>query len=344
MSSRISYVPIIPPKTKEQIIQEYEMELENIKHDNNRLCLHRKKIIDMLATVHKKIVTIGRKTESIEVKEQEVKKSIVAEQYNNNYEKDEVTIEKVEANSEEWTFERNSEDEIKRIIAKVRSIPLRTVEEAEKANDILKMAETHGSTKEIQLKYKNLIDSMGTVSDEEAKVLTQYTTDMTLLGENAVYSYEEAVENIHSVRHKAEEKLMQEYKMGIFKDACEHVGMDITEMVCNGRLTYAIKGIDDCELEVNEFENGEILLETCGIVRSAEQVSMDKKRQYVESAKKVCTKTEEVLNYIRENYPDVEFKIGNIVVPCEENMKIKYEKGTDYNVNIGTARHLIMEE
>ena len=61
MSSKISFVPIIPSKTKEQIINEYYMDIERVRHQNANLEIQRSLIIDILDSLSKKVISIGRK-------------------------------------------------------------------------------------------------------------------------------------------------------------------------------------------------------------------------------------------------------------------------------------------
>lgn len=76
MSSKISFVPIIPSKTKEQIINEYYMDIERVRHQNANLEIQRSLIIDILDSLSKKVISIGRKEKKVIAEEKKYRKSM----------------------------------------------------------------------------------------------------------------------------------------------------------------------------------------------------------------------------------------------------------------------------
>lgn len=324
MSSEISYIPIIPPKSKEQIIQEYYSEMENLIQRNNELEIQRNMVSRSLEQISKRIVFIGRKEDKIKIREDSIDKTVV-NTLNTDYDNNEQVKRTQSKKGEKWVFERNEEDEIRRVEDKIKSMIFRTNEEVDEAKKIIDLIHINEKcSKEVLSRYRDLVDKLEHVTNEERNILTEYTMGKILLGEDGIYSYEEATNNINELRKCVESRLENDYKKKIFADACEQVGFNMKEIVCNGKSRYEVDGIDGCEVEVNEFDNGEIMLETIGVIDSNENISQNEKREYVNKSRKVCDKINRLYEYIKEKYPDVELKIGNVVEPDENNIKIRY--------------------
>lgn len=96
MSSKISFVPIIPSKTKEQIINEYYMDIERVRHQNANLEIQRSLIIDILDSLSKKVISIGRKEKKVIAEEKNIEKVCVVSGLNTNKQENIIIEEKTQ--------------------------------------------------------------------------------------------------------------------------------------------------------------------------------------------------------------------------------------------------------
>lgn len=325
MSSKISFVPIIPSKTKEQIINEYYMDIERVRHQNANLEIQRSLIIDILDSLSKKVISIGRKEKKVIAEEKNIEKVCVVSGLNTNKQENIIIEEKTQRGAP-WLFSRNVKDEMHRIENKLKTIPFCTIKEATEARAIISLIKKNEDNTVIVERYKRLMEGLETMSEKEHKLLFEYTSGKVLIGEDNIYSYEEAVDGIEELRQAVNEKLINDYKQNVFREACEKVNLNMKEIICNGKVSYETNEIDGCEMEVNEFEDGEMLIESVGIIDTNEGISISQKRQCVNNTKRMCEKINELYKYIAENYPDIKMNIGNIREPDEDNIRIKYSE------------------
>lgn len=343
MSSEITYAPIIPVKTTEEIIEEYNQEIRLIEGVNKEYKLSRNILKSKICDLKKNIKLIGKnhKVEKIDFTTiTKTTTSGVSFEFSLNL--DDVSE---DVQDDNWFFEENIEEKRNRYIEYLKDCVCETEKDANEVRElIVQLDNSEDVNEELIRDVNSIVNKKTALSMDAVSVLREYTMIQMISGSDNVFSYEEAIKEIDNARNNVKKIIIKDYKKNIIKEACDYVGIQLMDTEFGDQASFCVEGIDDCEIEMTFFEQGGIMLETVGVIDAVDQQSLDEKRKTVENAKELCSKIQQMEEYIRDTYPDVKLEMESIKIPSEHNMNTIVREKTREKKRTHKKKYMNMED